>query len=293
MSDRMTHEQATGELEALALDALDASERDAVLAHVASCDVCRPELGALQRTTELLASVVAPLPMSPAQRERIRARLLARAVADQGARGETPFTGTGDVVPIGTAPSAVASRRRGMHGAGWLALAASVVAVISAGALLQVTRDRDALRGVLQSAAAERGARAAALDSLKAVVADREQFIANVTGDQVAVMSVGATGPRSPSARMFWDQQHDAWTFIGHHLPAPKPGRTYQLWLVTPSAKISAGTFAPGRDGRAVVRATYALPKNGLAAIAVTDEPSAGSAQPTTEPFLVATAAER
>ena len=293
MNDGMTHDQATGELEALALDALDASERDAVLAHVAGCDVCRSELGVLRRTTAELTSVVAPLPMSAAQRERIRARLLARAAADQGARGDAPFTGAAGVVPIASAPSAVASRRRGMHGAGWLALAASVVAVVSAGALLRVTRDRDELRGVLQSAAAERGARAAALDSLKAVVADREQLIANLTGDQVAVMSVGATGPRSPSARMFWDQQHDAWTFIGHHLPAPKPGRTYQLWLVTPSAKISAGTFSPGRDGHAVVRATYALPKDGLAAIAVTDEPSAGSAQPTTEPFLVATAAER
>lgn len=293
MNDGMTHEQATGELEALALDALDASERGAVLAHVAGCDVCRAELGVLRRTTAQLASVVAPLPMSPAQRERVRARLLARAAADQDAPYGAPAVGSSDVVPIGTAPSAVASRRRGMHGAGWLALAASVVAVVSAGALLQVTRDRDELRGVLQSAAAERGARAVALDSLAAVVADREQLIANLTGDQVAVMSVGATGPRSPSARMFWDQQHDAWTFIGHHLPAPKPGRTYQLWLVTPSAKISAGTFAPGRDGHAVVRATYALPKDGLAAIAVTDEPSAGSAQPTTEPFLVATAVER
>jgi hypothetical protein len=36
-----------------------------------------------------------------------------------------------------------------------------------------------------------------------------------------------------------------------------------------------------------VVRATYALAKDSLAAVAVTDEPEAGSAQPTTLPFIV------
>jgi anti-sigma-K factor RskA len=90
---------------------------------------------------------------------------------------------------------------------------------------------------------------------------------------------------------MFWDQSVDAWTFVAHHLPAPKPGRTYQLWLVTPTSKISAGTFAPGTNGDAVVRAKYALPKNALAAVAVTDEPDSGSAQPTTAPFMVGTKA--
>ena len=307
MSDGMTHEQATEELEGLALDALDAFERDAVLAHVAGCDACRAELVLLQQTTAYLASAVAPVPMSPAQRGRLRARLLARAAADRGAASATSgmdahavasspaatatsSSSSSAVRPIGSARS-VASRS--MSGSRWLAIAASVIAVASVGALMQVRRERDDLRGVLQSAAVERGARAVALDSLRAVLTDRERLITNLTGEQVAVMSVGSSDIRSPSGRMFWDQQHGAWTFVGHHLPAPKFGRTYQLWLVTPTAKISAGTFSPDAAGRAIVRASYVLPKNGLAAIAVTDEPSAGSAQPTTEPFLVATSGER
>ena len=286
MSNGMTHEQATEELEALALEALDAFERGVVLAHVAGCDVCQAELEVLRRTAAQLTSVVAPVPMSSAQRERIRTRLLARASAEREGTGVVPGARGGDVVPIGAAPS-VAARRRRMGGSGWLALAASIAAVASVGALVQVQRERDDLRGVLQSAAAERGARAAAFDSLQVVASDRERLIMNLTGEQVAVMTVGSATPQSPSGRMFWDQQHNAFTFIGHHLPAPQAGRTYQLWLVTPTARISAGTFAPDAEGHAMVRTTYAIPKDGLAAIAVTDEPSAGSAQPTTEPILV------
>ncbi|MEO7856577.1 MAG: anti-sigma factor [Gemmatimonadaceae bacterium] len=303
MSDGMTHEQATEELEGLALDALDAFERGAVLAHVAGCEACKSELALLQQTTAYLASAVAPVPMSPAQRGRLRARLLARAVADRGAESvasgmdahalassPTSASSSSAVRPIGSARSIAKGR---MSGSRWLAIAASVIAVVSVGALMQVRGERDELRSVMQTAAAERGARAVALDSLRAVLTDRERLITNLTGDQVAVMSVGSSDIRLPSGRMFWDQQHGAWTFVGHHLRAPKSGRTYQLWLVTPTAKISAGTFSPDAAGRAIVRASYVLPKDGLAAIAVTDEPSAGSAQPTTEPFLVATSGER
>jgi len=75
---------------------------------------------------------------------------------------------------------------------------------------------------------------------------------------------------------------------VAHHIPMPKSGRTYQMWLVTPSAKISAGTFMPSRDGEVMMQANYALPKDSLAAVAVTDEPMGGSAQPTTAPLLVA-----
>ena len=300
MSDGMTHEQATEELEGLALDALDAYERDAVLAHVAECDACRAELMLLQQTTAYLASAVAPVPMSVAQRGRLRERLVSRAAADRSVTGVVSNTEAHADASFSTSSAASSSavrsigsarsvESRHMSGSRWLAIAASVIAVVSVGALMQVRSERDELRGVLQTAAAERGARAVALDSLRAALTDRERLITNLTGEQVAVMSVGSSDIRSPSGRMFWDQQHGAWTFVGHHLPAPKAGRTYQLWLVTPTAKISAGTFTPDAAGRAIVRASYVLPKDGLSAIAVTDEPAAGSAQPTTEPFLVAT----
>jgi hypothetical protein len=57
----------------------------------------------------------------------------------------------------------------------------------------------------------------------------------------------------------------------------PKSGRTYQLWLVTPTAKINAGTFMPKPDGEVMMRATYAMAGDSLAAVAVTDEPMGGN----------------
>jgi hypothetical protein len=274
----MTHEEAHEALEALALDALDASERAAVLAHVKGCAECHLELVALEADVAQLAYAVRPEPMSDVQRVRVRGRLLARAAADRSS--VSPVMPDTDVRRV---PAMARSSRQSM----WIALAASIVAAVSLASLFQVNRERSTLAAAYASAAGDRTASRASLDSLRAAMADRDRLIANLTGPDVAVVTMASAGPKTPSARMFWDQSVNAWTFVAHNLPKPKAGRTYQLWLVTASQKISAGTFAPGANGEAVVRATYALAKDSLAAVAVTDEPEAGSAQPTTLPFIV------
>jgi hypothetical protein len=65
------------------------------------------------------------------------------------------------------------------------------------------------------------------------------------------------------------------------------------VWLLTSKSKISGGTFAPLPNGEAMVRATYPLPKDALVAVAVTEEPAAGSLQPTAVPFILGTRAAR
>ena len=295
MSDGMTHEQAREALEALALDALDASERGAVMAHVATCAICQSELAALENTAGELALAAAPIPMRPAQRDRIRARLLARAAADRAsetpAAAVTPLrvesgrsSANADVTPL--RPYTKVPRTFGP--AAWMAMAAGLVAILGVGAFLKASRERDAARESLAAVQAASGTQLAALDSLRATLSARERMISNLIGPQVAVMTLTSTMPTAPTARMFWDQQHDAWTFVAHHIPMPKTGRTYQMWLVTPTAKISAGTFMPSPDGEVMMQATYALPKDSLAAVAVTDEPMGGSPQPTTAPMMVA-----
>ena len=280
-SNGMAHEEAREALEALALDALGAPERAAVLAHVDGCAVCRHALAELEATASELAYAVRPVPMPDAQRDGMRERLVRRAAAERAdAYGEKPF----HILIPHTANEGVHHPTHWTAGrAWWLALAASLVAVVSLGSLYQVTHERDAIAAAYQMAVGDR----VVADSLRASLTDRDHLIANLTGPQVAVMTLASSGARAPSARMFWDQSVDAWTFVAHNLPKPKPGRTYQLWLVTAKQKISAGTFMPGANGDAVVRATYALPKDALAAVAVTDEPEAGSAQPTTVPVIV------
>jgi hypothetical protein len=230
--------------------------------------------------------------MASEQRDRIKARLLARAGADR-AMAERAFADVRAETSSPARPSdvvALRAPRRGMGAAAWMAMAAGLVAVAGMGGFLRVSRERDALRGSLQVAQAERGARLAAMDSLRTTLEDKDRMIANLTGAQVAVMTLASQSPTSPTGRMFWDQAHDAWTFVAHQVPMPKSGRTYQLWLVTPTAKINAGTFMPKPNGEVMMRATYALPKDSLAAVAVTDEPMGGSPQPTTAPMMVAAA---
>lgn len=279
----MEHEQARDALGALALDALDADERVVVLAHVAGCAICQQEVLSLQATASQLAYAVKPVPMSSAQRERIRARLAGRVAADRAQPPEV-HPSANSVILV---PHPESATYAGPHWfesrASWLAMAASLVAAVSLATLYQVTKERDNIRRTYQYTSA----RASQVDSLRAAMEDRDRLIANLTGPQVAVVTLTSEGIRAPSARMFWDQSVNAWTFVAHNLPAPKTGRTYQLWLVTAKDKINAGTFSPDAKGDAVVRATYNMPKDALAAVAVTDEPSAGSAQPTTTPIIV------
>ncbi len=279
----MSHEQALQALEALALDALDADERVAVLAHVAGCAICQQEVIALQATAAQLAYAVTPVPMPAVQRDRIRARLVGRVLADRGHAPEVHPSANSVILVPHPATAAHAGRHWLESKASWLAMAASLVAAVSLATLYQVTKERDTIREAYQFASSRTGGS----DSLRAALEDRDRLIANLTGPQVAVVTLTSGGIHAPSARMFWDQSVDAWTFVAHNLPVPKTGRAYQLWLVTAKDKINAGTFAPDAKGDAVVRATYNLPKDALAAVAVTDEPAAGSPQPTTTPIIV------
>jgi Anti-sigma-K factor rskA/Putative zinc-finger len=294
MSDGMTHEAASEALGALALDALDASERASVLAHVAGCAECQRELAALEETASEIALAAPPMPMASAQRDRIRARLVARAAADRGVSigplADASPRVRADASPLPADVVPLRPSRRGMGASAWMAMAAGLIAIVGIGGYMRASRERDGLRTSLQAAQAERGVRLAAVDSLRAALEDKDRMIANLTGAQVAVMTLASQNPTSPTGRMFWDQAHDAWTLVAHRVPMPKSGRTYQLWLVTPTAKINAGTFMPKPNGEVMMRATMPLPTDSLAAVAVTEEPMGGSPQPTTAPMMVATA---
>lgn len=138
--------------------------------------------------------------------------------------------------------------------------------------------------------AAQRGLerQIAARDS---AITDRQALLDAMTGPGVQVIEAGATNARRPVAKMFWDQPTNQWTFVAHNLPKIAPNRTYQLWLITRAQrKISAGVFATNASGDALVIAHYALARDALAAIAVTDEPAGGSPQPTSTPVLLGAA---
>jgi len=277
MTREMSHDEAFSALGALAVDALDADERAAVMAHAATCLICRQELAELRETASNLAFAAPAAAVGDETRDRIRGRLLARATAD--AQRPAPPKEHAEVVPIT------------IHWgrAGLFAAAASVLLVISLTVLGYVLRDRARLRDAAGIQTARAARERATTDSLRTVVLARDSLIAGITGRDVALMTLTTNGTKAPFAYMFWDRRANTWTMIAHNMPELKPGRTYQLWLVTASSKISAGTFQP-QNGDAVIRATYALPADQLKALAVTEEPAGGVPQPTGAMVMAVTA---
>jgi anti-sigma-K factor RskA len=77
--------------------------------------------------------------------------------------------------------------------------------------------------------------------------------------------------------------------FTGANLPQLPPGRTYQLWVVTAQAPISAGLLRP--DAQGGVNGTFATPQDipQPVAMAVTVEPDGGVRAPTGDKYLVGT----
>ena len=279
MTRATPHPVAREELGAAALDALDPAEHAALLAHVAECAECRAKLAAYDEAATLLALSLPARPVDVARAAQLRARLLARARA-AGAAASTPAAtdaaGTRPGRPAALAVAAARPARR--RPLGWLAAAAVLAFVVSAALLARATRERDVARVALRAGEARSAARA---DSLAAALATSRAMVEALSGRSVRVVELAAAGAREPVARMFWHRAANRWTMIGHNMPRPKPGKTYQLWLVTGSAKISAGTFEPTQAGDAMMQAEYALPPDALQAVAVTEEPAGGMPQPT------------
>ncbi len=215
----------------------------------------------------------------------MRARLMSRAIEQRA--GIIPLRPRPDDEPSPapqSASGAVAARAGSATRptfARWLAAAAIVLAM---GILAH-----DVSRGmVIRRLSVARAQLRDSTGVLERRLADQQAIVQGLTGPGVKVMDAGATNARQPFGRMFWDQPTNRWTFVAYNLPATAAGHTYQLWLVTrDQKKVSAGTFDAGANGSAIVRATYALAPDSLAAIAVTNEPAGGSAQPTTAPILV------
>lgn len=100
------------------------------------------------------------------------------------------------------------------------------------------------------------------------------------TGKWRLIQLTGQPPAPDSSAKVYWDIQAARWAVSADLPPAPA-GKVYQLWFVTPSAKISAGLIRPDKSGHAF--AVVQLPSNvgTVAATAITLEPEGGSDQPT------------
>lgn len=312
MSRDVTHIEAVELLAEAALDALPPDEQAGVIAHAAGCPECGPALTAYRDAIAQLAFATPTVAVDAVRSARVRTRLMARAradlaVADRSADGAqrggetdsgsaTGFATSGSRPPGSPPPahpmprvvrpaSGTRAPRRSWVASpalGWgIAIAAGIIGVLA-------VQRRATIDG--EQLAVERAQLLSRVQALRDSVDSRDAFVRAVTGKQISSMQLTSGAVRAPWAWMFWDHATNRWTLVARDLPAPAAGRTYQLWLVTPRAKISAGTFTPRPDGAAEVQATYALSADSLSAIAVTDEPAGGVTQPTGTLVISATA---
>jgi anti-sigma-K factor RskA len=76
---------------------------------------------------------------------------------------------------------------------------------------------------------------------------------------------------------------HMGMAITADQMPSMPSERTLQMWIVPKAGKpVSIAIFHPDTAGEIALVAPVTVPKNEIAALAVTDEPAGGSPQPTT-----------
>lgn len=300
----MSHEEALTELAAVALDAVSADVAHAVRSHARVCPECGPELAAMEVTVATLGQLVPAAQINRGRSAGIRSRLLMRGRAEREslaapvpgppdiARGVASLTGLGTRVTPGGSQRVVTGETRRMtpaqpHGEfqqgipdrrmNWFAIAATVALVATGTQLYRITSERNAMRDQLAAA----DTIVPRTDSLAAALNQKDALIAAMAGNDVKVVPLMTRPASTPLGRMMWNMASNDWIMVTYNLPQPGPGKTYQVWLVTDKEKISAGTFRPDTNGKMVMHANYALDRNALRAVAITEEPEGGMPVPT------------
>jgi hypothetical protein len=156
------------------------------------------------------------------------------------------------------------------------AVAATIGLLAVTALLVRASAERNALRSL---AAGETSTLQARADSLEQELRQKERALAVVSTPGVRIVSLtNRSNPGRALARMFWDAGTDRWTLFVYQLRQPRPGRIYQVWLVTRERRISAGLFRPNPDGGALVEARHDVdPPRTLRAVVITEEPVSGS----------------
>jgi anti-sigma-K factor RskA len=112
--------------------------------------------------------------------------------------------------------------------------------------------------------------------------------MAVLTAPDLTQVDLQGQQPVAPQAsgRAFYSRTRGL-VFTASDLPPLRTGRTYQLWLVTAQAPVSAGLFDIDNGGRVTQTFSTAPDVARPVAIAVTEEPAGGVPAPTGDKYLV------
>jgi anti-sigma-K factor RskA len=104
-----------------------------------------------------------------------------------------------------------------------------------------------------------------------------EHRVVDMSGQDVAPTS---------SAKVYWNLSSKQWVVAANLPPAPE-GKVYQLWFVTPNAKISAGLLQTDSRGHGFTVVSVPADVTQVAAAAITLEPTGGSPRPTSPIYVL------
>ena len=249
------HDQLGDQTAAYVLGALTPAETRAFEAHLAVCAACAAEVRGLSPVAAALAHLgPAAEPGAP-----VRGRLL------------------------GALPSRSASSTPR------LAIAASVALAVALGGYAAQLRGRvTGLESRLREATLRADASERQVADARRTAFEAQSAVAVLAAPDLARIDL-AGQPAAPNAtaRAYWSRSRGL-VFTASNLPAPPPGRAYQLWVLTAQpAPISAGMLTLDADGR--VNARFDTPPDlpRPVAMAVTLEPEGGVASPTGDKYLV------
>ena len=260
----MSHEQALELAGLYALDALTPDEKADVDAHLAACPLDHSEIAKLGGVTPAVASLVEPIGAPASVKRRVM-----EAYAADYPRNETIPTPHDDA----TFASAPAATRR-WQAPNWMGWAAAGLAVLLLAVLGVVGLNLKSQADLANHRADEMAAAVAAMTAPGSQVA-----VLHGTGAAAGVNGFAAF-PTSTGGRGY---------MVMTDVPPAPTGKTYQAWYIVDGTPTSAGTMSADPDGNVI--AAGLEPLNGTETIAVTVEPSGGSAQPTSEPIVVGTVA--
>jgi anti-sigma-K factor RskA len=245
---------------AYALGALSPDETQRFEAFLATSPEAQREVAEYREVAALLALGGDQAAPGEALRERVLAR-----IGEDKTRALPPGGGTGG------------------RGAPWLAVAASLLLAVGLGAGLVSARGR------LAAIATELAARDRTLAQTRQQLTEREAMLNSILEPGVQLFQLTASGDPEPGIQLFWNREQHRAIVHGYRLKAVPAGRAYQLWFIKDGKPVPSVTFKPEADGDASV-GQIPVPSDGtVSAAAITVEPEAGSAQPTSPIVMVGT----
>jgi anti-sigma-K factor RskA len=256
------------------LGALEPGERTEFERHLQTCDECTAEVRSLAGVAAALPHGV-PLVDPPSS---LRARVMAVTGRSTTARSHV----------VALPPRPVRSRSW-VSTAGWLSAAALLAVSIGLGtysrSLQHEITDLRSEVGDLNARLNQSEQRVTAATRLVALADARMAVLTAPDLRQVDLQGQQPVAPRA-SGRAFYSRSRGL-VFTASDLPPLRAGRSYQLWVVTAQAPISAGLLDLDTAGRVTQAFNTPPDLQNPVAIAVTEEPAGGVPAPTGEKYLV------